>query len=363
MIKKECFDKDWIDKQKQQLGRVDPVILEKAIHALSLLVHLAESNLSFVFKGGTSLLLHLNPIRRLSIDIDIVCAASAGQLEATLQRIGALPPFTRFEESQRGERGLPRRRHFKFFYNSSINGSREFSILLDVVEEANCIVEVVEKSIITPFIEVERDIRVTVPTVEALLGDKLTAFAPRTTGVPFEPGGGRDCETMQVVKQMFDVAELFGAIDDLPAVARAYGAMQALEAGYRDHAFTREETLRDTRDACLVLSKHGLRRVPEHPDALKLCDGVGRLASHLVQSRFNLDDAKIAAGKVGLLTTLLLNGSTDIDLATLRYDAVDAPKALAAAQITGDWERLNRLKAPNLEAFFFWYKAHAIEAG
>ena len=96
---------------------------------------------------------------------------------------------------------------------------------------------------------------------------------------------------------------------------------------------------------------------------MKLCDGVGRLASHLVQSRFNLDDAKIAAGKVGLLTTLLLNGSTDIDLATLRYDAVDAPKALAAAQITGDWERLNRLKAPNLEAFFFWYKAHAIEAG
>ena len=53
MIKKECFDKDWIDKQKQQLGRVDPGILEKAIHALALLGHLAESNLSFVFKGGT----------------------------------------------------------------------------------------------------------------------------------------------------------------------------------------------------------------------------------------------------------------------------------------------------------------------
>lgn len=361
MIKQECFEKDWILEQKQRLGRVNPDILETAIHALALLGHLAESGLPFVFKGGTSLLLHLDPIRRLSIDIDIVCSASAGQLEATLQHIATLPPFTRFEESQRGERGLPRRRHFKFFYNSSINGGREFPILLDVVEEANCVVEVVEKSIIVPFIEVERDVHVTVPTVEALLGDKLTAFAPHTTGVPFEPANDKLCDSMQVVKQMYDVAELFGAINDLPAVARAYDAMQALEAGYREHAFTREETLRDTRDACLVLGKHGLKRVPEHPDAALLLDGVRRLTSHLVQPHFNIDDAKVAAGKVGLLTTLLLKSRTDIDLAGLRFDPASAAQALADAQIAGDWERLNRLKGANLEAFFYWHRAYEFE--
>lgn len=362
MIKQGCFEKDWILKQKQQLGRVDPGILEKAIHALALLGHLAESGLPFVFKGGTSLLLHLNPIRRLSIDIDIVCAASAATLDATLAHIASLPPFKRFEESQRGERGLPRRRHFKFFYDSPISGGRELFILLDVVEEANCVVEVIEKSIITPFIEVDRDVRVTVPTVEALLGDKLTAFAPHTTGVPFEPDG-RACDTMQVVKQLFDVAELFGAISDLPAVARAYDATQALEAGYREHAFTREATLRDTRDACVTLSKHKLKGVPEHPDAMKLSDGVRRLTSHLVQPHFNIDDAKVAAGKVGLLTTVLLKGCTDIDLASLRYDPATAAQALGDAQIVGEWERLNRLKGVNLEAFFYWHKAHEIESG
>jgi predicted nucleotidyltransferase component of viral defense system len=361
MIKAECFGKDWVLKQKQQLGRFDPGILEKAIHALALLGHLAESGLPFVFKGGTSLLLHLSPIRRLSIDIDIICTAPAATLDATVASIAGLPPFKRFEESQRGERGLPRRRHFKFFYNSSVNGGRELPILLDVVEEENCVVEVVEKSIITPFIEVERDVRVTVPTIEALLGDKLTAFAPHTTGVPFEPDNGRDCETMQVVKQMFDVAELFGAISDLTAVARAYDAVQSLEAGYREQSFTRDETLRDTRDACVVLGKHGLKRVPEHPDAVKLSDGVGRLAGHLVQSRFNLDDAKVAAGKVGLLTTLLLKDRTDLDLASLRYAHATAMQALADARIEGDWERLNRLKGVNLEAFFYWHRAHEID--
>lgn len=362
MIKQRCFEKDWVLEQKQRLGRVNPGILETAIHALALLGHLAESDLPFVFKGGTSLLLHLDPIRRLSIDIDIVCSAPAATLDATLASIASLPPFKRFEESQRGERGLPRRRHFKFFYNSPINGGREFPILLDVVEEADCAVEVVEKSIITPFIDVERDVRVTVPTIEALLGDKLTAFAPHTTGVPFEPANDRPCDTMQVVKQMYDVAELFGAINDLPAVARAYDAMQALEAGYREHAFTREETLQDTRDACVTLSKHKLKGVLEHPDAMILLDGASRLTSHLVQPHFNIDDAKVAAGKIGLLTTLLLNGRTDIDLATLRYDATNATQTLAGVQVGGDWERLNRLKGPNPEAFFYWHKAHEIES-
>jgi hypothetical protein len=32
------------------------------------------------------------------------------------------------------------------------------------------------------------DIFVTVPTVDWLLGDKLTAFAPNTTGIPYKVG-------------------------------------------------------------------------------------------------------------------------------------------------------------------------------
>jgi len=83
--------------------------------------------------------------------------------------------------------------------------------------------------------------------------------------------------------------------------------------------------------------------------------------SHLVQSRFDLDDAKVAAGKVGLLTTLLLKDRTDLDLASLRYDHATAMQAMADARIEGDWERLNRLKGVNLEAFFYGHKAHEIE--
>jgi hypothetical protein len=41
------------------LNCINPVMLEKAIVALQLLAHLAESDLPIQFKGGTSLLLRL----------------------------------------------------------------------------------------------------------------------------------------------------------------------------------------------------------------------------------------------------------------------------------------------------------------
>ena len=41
--------------------------------------------------------------------------------------------------------------------------------------------------IATPFITPERQVRVPVPTINSLLGDKLTAFAPRTIGILYNP--------------------------------------------------------------------------------------------------------------------------------------------------------------------------------
>ena len=47
-------------------------LLEKAVWALYLLEQLRRQNLSFVFKGGTALILHFGGPQRLSIDIDVV---------------------------------------------------------------------------------------------------------------------------------------------------------------------------------------------------------------------------------------------------------------------------------------------------
>ena len=73
MISPDCFSSAWQVRKREELGGCDPVLLEKTIHAFAILDALASRGLDFVFKGGTSLLLRLPRIRRLSIDADIIC--------------------------------------------------------------------------------------------------------------------------------------------------------------------------------------------------------------------------------------------------------------------------------------------------
>lgn len=68
MIKLHCFQKEWIDgfREQEAYKRINPPLLEKMIHALSLLQYLQTHGLNFVFKGGTSLILLLKDSNRFS---------------------------------------------------------------------------------------------------------------------------------------------------------------------------------------------------------------------------------------------------------------------------------------------------------
>ena len=184
-----------LQKQAKTLGGCNQDILERSLYALTLLGHLADTGLPFVFKGGTSLLLHLPTVRRLSIDIDIVCGEKPAVINEVVARISKLPPFFRSEEHVREHFiKLPHRRHFKFYYRSAIGKQPEVPILLDVVEESRIHHQIVERPIQTSFIKPEREIKVKLPTVESLLGDKLTAFAPTTVGVALRNAEGQPGE-------------------------------------------------------------------------------------------------------------------------------------------------------------------------
>ena len=186
MISRECFERQWVLKQASEIGCRNPVMLEKTIVALQLLGHLAESGLPIQFKGGTSLLLRLNPIRRLSIDVDIVTQAKPEELLAVLARVSTLAPLTGYEHDAQRDKELPPKKHFRFFYPSAIEPKTDH-VLLDVLFESQAAPYCEPVIINTPFITPEREIRVAVPTVNSLLGDKLTAFAPRTIGILYNP--------------------------------------------------------------------------------------------------------------------------------------------------------------------------------
>jgi hypothetical protein len=65
-------------------------------------------------------------------------------------------------------------------------------------------------------------LKVKAPKIEAILGDKLTAFAPNTTGVHFNNPRILEYSSHQVFKQLFDIAQLFGMMEDYQVVKYTY---------------------------------------------------------------------------------------------------------------------------------------------
>jgi hypothetical protein len=65
---------------------------------------------------------------------------------------------------------------------------------------------------------------VTVPTVDAIIGDKLTAFAPNTIGIPYFRGKDNQSFSMEIIKQLFDLGKLFEEIGDVEVVRRSFMA-------------------------------------------------------------------------------------------------------------------------------------------
>lgn len=362
MFPDHVYTRAWADEERKKLGNCDPGLLEKCVRALTLLGHLAESGLPFLFKGGTSILLHLPEIRRLSIDIDIVSPAADEELNRVVARIGQTAPFIRWEENIRGtatgREPLPHRRHFKFFFASERGQNGQAHILLDVVQEAHCPHDTLKLPIRTSFLVPDREIMVMLPTIESLLGDKLTAFAPTTTGVRLRKPGGAEGDVMQVAKQLFDVGVLFDHANDFAGVLRAYDGVQAQESGYRENLHSRDASLADTLTACLGLTAALVRKAPTtiFPDTPLLQKGFSSLKGHLTQRRPDDNARRILAARAGVLAAHLRSGRP-LDFAAVRYTQSAAQvEALRAASLRGHphaW--LDGIKPTNPEAYYYWH--------
>ena len=347
MVADQCFTIEWQTSKREELGGCDPVLLEKTIHAFALLDALAARGLEFVFKGGTSLLLRLPHIRRLSIDADIYCQEPAEKLDSLLAEIGRTHPFTGMSEDDRGEHRVPARRHFKFSYTQLDPRNPAPFVLLDVVHERNVYPRVERVALRTVFLE--SDGALLVPTVEGLLGDKLTAFAPNTTGVLLN-----EHRTMQFMKQVFDIGELFNAASDLPGVRAAYEGVFAAENGYRGGKFTTELALEDTFNTAYRIAQVGFTNAPNDGRDQLLDAGRRQVGSHLVGVKFRREEMKIAAAKAALLTSAF-RAAAPPDFSMLQYNETKLA-SLKDVKFNAAYSAAGKLKAIP-EAMWLWSEA------
>ncbi len=350
MIKKECYTTEWLEKVSAQLHYNDTNLIEKVIRALSLLEMLVQAGCPLVFKGGTALMLILGKTsHRLSIDIDIICPPGTN-IEDYLKSYNDFG-FTDLEVVERKQRtgtDIPKS-HSKLFYQIAYRSDREVQsyILLDVLYEDIHYFRTNKVDIDCPFILLEGEpLKVTVPSAEDILGDKLTAFAPNTTGIPYYKNG-RSC-SMEIAKQLYDVGRLFENVNDLKITSQAFHKIAEVELSYRSLGTDVWQIFNDIRQTALCISTRGKAGVG---DIALIQDGIIRVRSFMYKQRYLIDDAIVDSARAAYLATLIENGITEAEI--YNPESVDVKDLVIQPSLTN---RLNKLKATHPEAYYYWVK-------
>lgn len=114
MISKKSLSPEWIDKVSKANRNADKILIEKVIRAMLLLEGLSKSGLTFIFKGGTALLLLLDSAKRLSIDI--ILTGKKENLGELLKAFAEEQGFSKVELQHRTADTTIKKEHYKFFY-------------------------------------------------------------------------------------------------------------------------------------------------------------------------------------------------------------------------------------------------------
>ena len=322
-------------------------IIEKVVRAYALLDMLARSGCPYIFKGGTCVGLILgNGTKRLSIDIDIICPPGTN-VEEFLDKITQFG-FTRTELAERRQAGkdVPKT-HSKFFYRIAYTdrANQESFILLDVLYEDAHYNQVNEIEVKNQFIELdEAPSMVKVPSVGDILGDKLTAFAPNTTGIPYYKNGKP--HSTEIMKQVYDIGRLFDAVDNLDITAKSFHRIALVELGYRNLGSDVSVIFNDIRLTALLIATRGAYGTG---DFALLQDGIKRLGAFLYENKYFIEDAITDSAKAAYVATCIEKGITDVQ----KFSSASVNQEMSIGKVLT--AKLNKLKKSRPEAFYYWW--------
>lgn len=172
MIGKESLTSDWINRVSRDNRNADKILVEKVIRSLLLAEGLSKQKLSFVFKGGTALMLLMDSAKRLSIDIDIILPETPQNLDDILNKVAEEQGFIKKELNHRDTKLKIPKEHYKFFYTPVHNsGVAEESILLDILFEKVNYKQLNLHPVQSKFlISSSKSVDVSIPSFEDILG-------------------------------------------------------------------------------------------------------------------------------------------------------------------------------------------------
>ena len=337
------MDKATLEKRRKALKFKDPGIFEKTMYAFNLLTDLIKFYPDLIFKGGTSLLLHVFPPVRFSIDIDILLHKKHEKsLEENLSRlVSESSVFNLLKEDER-ESDIPKA-HYKFYYDSHFARNEQY-VLLDVVFCEHPYHKVVDKKLEGHQLSIANTSAVVkIPTVEGLFGDKLTAISPKTIGIPLNQK-----REMEFVKQIVDLGMLFDMLDDFEDIKKTFIKNSKQENTFRKTKYTIDEVLEDILDIAFKYSQYLLKGANNSLKEIEhINGGLTRISNHLVV-KYGQTDLKLAFAKIAYMC-MVIKGKEDSKI----IKDVDFSQVEGRSFQDG-YRLLEGLKKTNPEAYFYW---------
>jgi hypothetical protein len=348
MIKLQSYTVQWLEAKMKENEAHSYDLGEKMVYAFTLLEQLQLKGLHFIFKGGTCLALMFDRFHRFSKDVDIIVSEKPANLTQIFDAVIADSPFLRWEQSVRmnDEFAVPKE-HYKFFYKlTKASKYPEQPVLLDIIFVESSYPATRLENVSHPFLDTEEPhTKITIPTVDSIAGDKLTAFAPSTIGVP----QGKN-KAVEIVKQLFDLNVLYDKIESPPIVAQCFEQTAAMVIKHYKKDYSFVQVYQDIIDTSFVMAMGG-KHNPELHREIK--SGVVALSQYLSKkTNFGYDKALIAAAKIAWLAVCLMKGKNPLSInwkpgmaGELKNTKIEHPY----------YKCLNKaLKAGYPEAWFYW---------
>ncbi len=353
MIKEKSYTIEWLEAKVKEYDANSYDLAEKMNYAFTLLEQLQLKGLDFIFKGGTSLVLMLEEFHRFSKDIDIVVTEKPANLTEIFDAVVADTPFLRWEVSERknDEFQVPKE-HYKFIYQQSRPSKYpEQPVMLDIIFVENSYPETHKVNISHPFLFTEEPYtQVTLPTFDSITGDKLTAFAPATIGIPMNKK-----KAVEIAKQLYDLNLLFEKIKSSEIVGLSFEQTAAMVIKYYKKNISVEEVYQDIIESSFVMAMMG-KRNPELFNEIK--SGVVGLSDYLSRkTNFGYNIALAASAKIAYMAACLMKKK---ELTKLDWKTA-SPEEFRDRKIEHtEFGILNKaLKAGYPEAWYYWL--HTVE--
>lgn len=286
--------------------------------------------------------------RRLSIDIDIITEIKREELEKYFDRILEERGFTAWEPDERENHAGIVKAHYKFYFDDVLGQRQPQHIILDVLFEVSKYGELQEHDIICEFVACREPLKVSTPSLEGILGDKLTAFAPNTTGIPYYRG--TKPMGMEIMKQLYDIGCIFEHVHNLGVISATFKEIAKDEISYRGLYKESDAILCDIIDTAKVVTERGKYEAEKYDILEKGRQSVG---SFIFSETFHIDRAIILAARTAYLAHKMLLNESYLEKYDNTVDMTDWT-IIGRPEVSG----LNRLKRGNPEAFYYWYRIH-----